>query len=246
MSYDRQFYEARRDAALAAAHRLLGLLPAPLIKGKRVVDFGCGTGSWLAAARACGASHIVGFEGHWLDPAQVDDPAIDLHLHDLEQPIQLPQRADLALSLEVGEHLTPERADGFVTDICQAAPAVLFSAAIPGQGGTNHLNEQWQGWWAEKFMAQGFLAFDVIRPEIWTDEGVPFWYRQNTILYLSTAAPWRPDSTPVRDPQLLNRVHPELWARANRELAYAKAKPESEYLKEAPANAAVGPRPRAK
>ncbi|WP_449394980.1 hypothetical protein [Devosia riboflavina] len=111
------------------------------------------------------------------------------------------------------------------------APAVLFSAAIPGQGGVGHLNEQWQSYWADHFAAHGYKPYDVLRDKIWTDEAVPAWYRQNAILFLN-------DETAVAlgltasDPALLDRVHPAFWARANRELKYANALPESEVLRQ--------------
>ena len=60
-----------------------------------------------------------------------------------------------SISLEVAEHLSPGRAESFISDLCQAAPVVLFGAAIPGQGGVGHLNEQWQSYWANLFEACG-------------------------------------------------------------------------------------------
>ena len=86
------------------------------------------------------------------------------------------------------EHLSPGRADGFVADLCRLAPLVLFSAAIPHQGGDHHVNEQWQSYWAERFGALSYRPIDLVRPAIWKDERIPWFYRQNYLLYADAKA----------------------------------------------------------
>src|SRR6185437_3265527 len=93
------------------------------------------------------------------------------------------RRFDLACSLEVAEHLPRERASDFVGLLTRSAPIVLFSAAIPGQGGNHHINEQWQSYWSELFRSRSFQAFDCIRPIVYGNPAVDWWYRQNTIVY---------------------------------------------------------------
>lgn len=226
--YPAGFYDNRRAHTAHAARRVLTALPAALPRG-RIADIGCGTGTWLASALADGAESAFGIEGDWVTPAMLDDARIVFAPQDLEQRFAGPP-VDLALSLEVAEHLSPERAESFVADLVALAPAVLFSAAIPGQGGVGHRNEQWQSWWASQFARHGYLAHDVVRPAIWTDEDIPAWYRQNAVLYLAPRLAARLGLT-VTSPALLDRVHPAFWSRANRELAYANALPESEVLR---------------
>lgn len=226
--YPAGFYDNRRAHTAHAARRILGALP-PALPRTTIADIGCGTGTWLAAALADGATGAFGIEGSWVTPSMLDNPGITFEPHDLEQRFTGP-RVDLALSLEVAEHLSPARATTFVADLVALAPAILFSAAIPGQGGVGHLNEQWQSWWAELFAARGYTAHDVIRPSIWTDEAIPAWYRQNAILYLNAATRTLLGLTPDQS-SLLDKVHPSFWARANRELVYANALPESEVLR---------------
>jgi SAM-dependent methyltransferase len=224
--YPADFYANRRAHTAYAAERLFASLPEGL-KRARVADIGCGTGTFLVAS---GAAERFGIEGSWVTPNMLDDSAIVFESRDLDQPFSGP-RVDLVLSLEVAEHLSPARAESFVADLCAMAPAVLFSAAIPGQGGVGHINEQWPSYWATLFAAHGKAPYDVIRPRIWTDEAVPAWYRQNAILFLDDPTAASLGLKP-EDPALLDRVHPAFWARANRELKYANALPESEVLKQ--------------
>ena len=91
---------------------------------------------------------------------------------------------DLCISMEVAEHLPDRFASPFVDLLTRLSPVVLFSAAIPEQGGTDHFNEQWPSYWAARFRKQGFRSVDVIRPAVWADKKVKWWYRQNTILYV--------------------------------------------------------------
>lgn len=239
-TYDKAFYENRRRQTLHTAQAVLGVVSEVLVPAS-VADIGCGTGTFLTAALAGGAVRAIGLEGSWVSGEQVDNQAIDFRNRDLEQRFTLGERVDLAISLEVAEHLTPERADTFVADLCACSPAILFSAAIPGQGGVNHVNEQWQSYWARKFEANGYRAYDIVRPVIWSDEGIPAWYRQNIILYLDRTLASRASAAPSA-PKSLDLVHPEFWNRANRELKYANALPESEYLKQQAAEAGA-PRP---
>ncbi len=226
--YPADFYADRRSHTAHAAANILAALPAGL-KRDSVADIGCGTGTFLAAALEAGASAVYGIEGAWVRPDMLDDPRIHFTNQDLEHGFSGAQ-VDLAMSLEVAEHLTPERAEGFVTDLVAMGPATLFSAAIPGQGGVGHINEQWQSFWADLFAAHGRKPYDVLRPKLWADEAIPAWYRQNIILYLDDATASGLGLVP-EDPDLLDRVHPAFWARANRELAYANALPESEVLR---------------
>jgi SAM-dependent methyltransferase len=226
--YPADFYDNRRAHTAHAAARLLSALPTGLAR-RSVADIGCGTGTFLAAALADGATQAFGIEGDWVTRDMLDDARIALATQDLEQNFTGP-RVDLAISLEVAEHLTPARAASFIADLVALAPAILFSAAIPGQGGVGHLNEQWQSYWADLFAAHGYQPHDLLRPQIWTDEAIPAWYRQNAILYLD-AATARTLALPPDNAAALDKVHPAFWNRANRELKYANALPESEVLR---------------
>ena len=116
------------------------------------------------------------------------DRAIRLIRTDLNKPIECDERFDLAISLEVAEHLRQETADIFVRSLTDASDLVLFGAAVPGQGGTDHINEQLPSYWATKFISLGYQPFDIFRLAFWKNSSVKFWYRQNTFLYARTTS----------------------------------------------------------
>ncbi len=91
----------------------------------------------------------------------------------------------LAITLEVAEHLSESREEGFVNDLCNLADIVLFSAAIPHQGGDNHVNVQWQSYWSNLFSKNHYVVRDIIRPVTWNNRQVKSWYRQNCLLYVN-------------------------------------------------------------
>ena len=159
----------------------------PLVRAlmpvRSVCDVGCGVGAWLRCWREHGVEDVLGIDGDYVDREELMIPAANFRPSDLRQPVRCDRRFDLVMSMEVAEHLPQDRATGFVTDLAALAPVVLFSAAVPGQGGTEHINERWQDYWASLFDQAGFATFDVLRPLIWDDDGVEFWSRQNMLLF---------------------------------------------------------------
>lgn len=181
--YNSGFYKDLQDTSYSSARQVLSVV-FDILEIKSLVDFGCGTGAWLRAAQEFGNVRAVGIDGDWVKPEMLVCSNMEFKAMELEQPIRLSETFDLALSCEVGEHLSPARADGFVADLCAAAPRVLFGAAIPGQGGSAHINEQWQSYWAKKFMANGFTPIDVVRPHVIDRDDVLRWYKNNILLYV--------------------------------------------------------------
>ncbi len=155
------------------------------IKPNKVVDIGCGNGAWLNAFKEAGAKHILGIDGVWTNPESIVIPVENFIQRDLRHPYSdITEAFDLACSFEVAEHLPEECSDSFVESLTKFSPVILFSAAIPFQGGVGHINEQWQSYWIEKFERKGFVVIDVIRPLIWNNTEVNWWYAQNMFLFV--------------------------------------------------------------
>jgi len=183
--YGSWFYASQRDGSVRSAERVLPLV-FDLVRPSSVVDLGCGTGAWLAAARGLGAGNILGIDGDWVPAESLLIPPGCFQGRDIAQPLGLEQRFDLAICLEVAEHLDPSSADGLIENLCALADVVLFSAAIPGQGGNGHINEQWPPYWRRRFGWYGFELVDCLRSRLWTDEAIEPWYAQNALLYASS------------------------------------------------------------
>ena len=151
------------------------------------VDIGCGVGTWLSVYQRLGVGRIQGVEAAWVDRAQLRIPAADFAAHEVTQPYTSSQRFDLAMSVEVAEHLPESAADGFVATLAGLADAVLFSAAIPWQGSKGHVNERWADWRCARFRTRGYLPLDALRKEAWRDERVAWWSAQNLVFYATPA-----------------------------------------------------------
>ena len=180
--YSNSFYETFRGQVRDSAREVVPLV-MDLLHPRRVVDIGCGTGTWLAAFAEHGATEITGVDGDYVDRLLLDIPSDRFVAADLSQAIPLAGNYDLAVCLEVAEHLPERRAGLLVKELTSLAPAVLFSAAIPQQGGLNHVNEQWPEDWAAHFQDHGFVAVDCLRRTIWQNPKVAWFYTQNILVF---------------------------------------------------------------
>ena len=130
-----------------------------------------------------GRASVLVLDGDYVERAQLRVPVEMFGATDLSRPFRLGRGFDLVISLEVGEHLPPEVASDFVGSLVAHSDMVMFSAAIPRHGGVHHVNEQWPSYWRQLFAEHEYQLFDVIRPRIWSDRRVAFWYRQNMLLF---------------------------------------------------------------
>lgn len=215
--YNETFFEKQQDGSLSSARAVIPLVLS-MFDVKSVVDLGCGIGTWLKAFEEQGVQDILGLDGDYIPRHLLRIPPHAFQACNLQDRVSVPRRYDLACSLEVAEHLPISCAERFVKDLISLSDLVLFSAAIPGQGGENHINEQWQSYWAKLFDENGYAAIDCIRPAIWTDEVVEAWYRQNIIMYYRRSVS-RSSISPVEDLEYLDRVHPSFYQRKLRDIA---------------------------
>ncbi len=209
--YDAGFYQGTVGGSKESALIILGLL-FEIYQPDAVFDLGCGQGSWLAAAEQLGSRQLVGMDGPWVDPAAMLSKTCEFKAANLEEDIEVGERFDLAVSVEVAEHVSSGRARAFIKSLCDASDVVVFSAAIPQQGGTSHVNEQWQSFWAGHFDELGYGCYDLFRPKIWNDKRVESWYRQNVLLYVKHS---HPIAETVKSKSFrcgpLDIVHPEIF-----------------------------------
>lgn len=186
-----------------------------LVQPTSVVDVGCGTGEFLAVFQEHGVHDIYGIDGEYVDRNLLAIPQENFKALDINRAFTLNKTYDMALCLEVAEHLSPVSASEFIESLTRLAPVVLFSAAIPAQDGDHHVNEQWPEYWAELFKARGFVAVDAIRKRIWSNRQIEVWYRQNTLLFCKEQILASNDilEKAYRETymSMLSIVHPELY-----------------------------------
>jgi SAM-dependent methyltransferase len=149
------------------------------LKPNSVLDVGCGLGSWLKVFENYGVTDYIGTDGTYLNLEMVECDKSKIKLLDLEKYQNFSRKFDLVITLEVAEHLNESSADEFVKTLINASDNIVFSAAIPFQGGMNHINEQWMDYWSYKFEKEGYKVYDIFRMKFWNEDKVDFWYRQN-------------------------------------------------------------------
>jgi SAM-dependent methyltransferase len=220
-AYSQQWHERLAVSSARSANLIVPIvLEAAAVTS--VLDVGCGTGAWLKAFRDCGVEDVVGLDGDYVSRRDLHIPPDRFRAHDLAHPFSLGRRFDLAASVEVAEHLPQSCGRQFVRCLAEHADVILFSAAIPKQGGTGHINEQWQSYWAAIFADHGYRAIDVVRPRIWNVREVERYYRQNILIYANGAGLMRnPKLLPTATP--LDVVHPEQYAAATPEPYFSGA-----------------------
>jgi SAM-dependent methyltransferase len=214
--YNEEFQKLLLATSCQSAEQIVPYV-MELVQPKSVVDVGCGVGAWLAAFRDLGnVKDHLGFDGDYIKEQLLLISPDRFVVKNLEEvPITCERSFDLAVSLEVAEHLSEEVASSFVKSLTQLAPVVLFSAAIPWQGGANHINEQWPSYWAELFAQFHYVPIDCIRRKFWNNEKVSFWYSQNAFLYVQSD---RLEKYPLLNKEYhsnqktpLSLIHPVLW-----------------------------------
>lgn len=216
MAYNRDFYLDLADVSARSASVIVPVL-RDAIEPTSVIDVGCGAGTWMAAWLDAGVTDVWGVDGSRAPDESLGVPRDLIRRLDLGSDLRLDRTYDLVTSFEVAEHLPESRAASFVHDLTRLGPVVAFSAAIPLQGGTGHVTERWQSWWAAHFETEGFAPSVALRTAMWNEESAAAYYAQNLVVYV------REDlvsDLPVLFPgghrapaEVLDVVHPRLWQR---------------------------------
>jgi SAM-dependent methyltransferase len=212
--YSPAYFNSIREQSRASA-AVVASLVVQRLQPRSVVDVGCGTGAWANAFKKAGVPDVLGIDGEYCQRASVEIAPDEFMAADLTRLIELPRRYDLAVCLEVAEHLEACYADQLVESLTRMAPIVLFSAAIPFQGGEHHVNEQWPSYWTSLFKTRDYDVIDVLRQQLWSNRSVAWWYAQNMLLFVAREtlgdAPHLTAPTPIPDSTPQSLVHPGCW-----------------------------------
>ncbi|MDD2336795.1 MAG: glycosyltransferase [Geobacteraceae bacterium] len=178
--YNSDFYDEQKATSLTSAEVIVPIILDHL-EITSVLDVGCGVGTWMSVFQKLGITDLIGFDLNDLSMNEylIEKSAIKTGCDLSHQNFKTGVKKDLTICLEVAEHLPETAADYFVKMLVSTAPIIIFSAADPGQTGVNHINERPPWYWREKFNQHGYAEIDFIRPLIWTDERISWWYRQN-------------------------------------------------------------------
>jgi SAM-dependent methyltransferase len=220
--YDLTFYDELSGPNYRAAQLVLPHVLEIVGRPSSVLDIGCGVGTWLRAIRDYVPDAIVVGVDHPDVPSDLLMISSEEYVAmDLSDGIDLGRTFDLAISLEFLEHVDKRYTETLINSLAKHSNTILFSAAIPGQGGTHHVNENWPAYWIDEFRKKDYICNDIIRPMIWTDEEIPFWYRQNIMLFTKSELTTSKDFVSFEG---LSLVHPVLYEKAlNRQITEREA-----------------------
>jgi len=181
--YDEQFFNNHLKGSYSSAKRIVPII-IKLTKPRNVIDVGCGIGTWLKVMEEANVKDILGLDGDYVNKEKLlisRDKFISI---DLSKPFNIDKKFDIALCLEVAEHIHKKNASIFIKSLVKTSDLIVFSAAAPLQGGTNHLNEQWPSFWESLFKNEGFVMLDPFRKEIINYPDIQWWYKQNIFLFV--------------------------------------------------------------
>lgn len=229
--YNDSFYRNRNLETRYSANKIEAII-LKYFQVQSAVDVGCGVGTWLNELRKHGVERVKGLDGDYVNRNYLVISKDEFIPTDLSNKITLNEKFDLAISLEVAEHLKPSRAKGFVEDLCRLSDVVLFSAATLKQGGDDHVNEQRLSYWINKFNNQGYDVIDIIRPQIWNDRKIPVWYRENIVVFVNRTKKECILREEIKSPPIYDMIHPDLYEIKMREYEELKnSVPVQIYLK---------------
>ncbi|HEY1062861.1 MAG TPA: class I SAM-dependent methyltransferase [Daejeonella sp.] len=183
-----------------------------LLDPQSVIDIGCGIGTFLYCFKKNGVEKVLGIDGDWVNRDLLYKHILpnEFLVQDLEKPLQLEEKFDLVICIEVAEHLSEKASDILIKTLTNAGKVVVFSAAIPFQGGQNHINEQWLDYWIKKFSDHEYILHDVLKPLFWNNSDIFFWYKQNMVIFTPKGYKFKLD-VELEYNKLKNVIHQDLF-----------------------------------
>ncbi|MGH7998280.1 MAG: class I SAM-dependent methyltransferase [Brasilonema sp.] len=196
VAYDAKFFQ---DKPFQTDYESIAAIIVNFYQPKTVADFGCGPG-YLSRELAKLGVKVTAVDG--FSQPNFSDLNVEFHTVNLNDPIAIAnvfaeKKFDMAISLEVAEHLNPSVSSDLVNWLTQVAPVVVFSAAVPGQIGVGHINLQPRDFWHNEFTRHGFLCADRLREKLHKIPSIASWYRYNIVDYVHVNHPLVPQAEEV-------------------------------------------------
>jgi SAM-dependent methyltransferase len=212
-SYKDNFFEYHLQDSISSAEEIIPLV-LKFIQPTSVIDIGCGIGTWLTVWKKYGLKNIRGVDGAYIDENSLLIPIEEFKVFDLEQGYSSDEKYDLVTCLEVAEHISESSAKNLIHSLCKLSDVVLFSAAVPGQEGTLHINEQYPTYWINLFKQNEYIPIDCLRQTLWANKKVSFWYKQNIMFFVKQENISHYDKLKEEaqntNIDFINIIHPEL------------------------------------
>ena len=156
--YDEDFFNSLQK--YRPTYHFLADIIVEHLKPRSVIDWGCGCGFLLEKLLEHGITDIHGIEGS--EAAISSIPKDLIPFIDIADVLLCDAGGyDLAISIEVAEHIKEKNAAKFVNNICNSSNKYIWwTAAVPGQKGTGHVNLQPQSYWEDIFKEVGLFEPD--------------------------------------------------------------------------------------
>ncbi len=210
--YSNKFFKDFSKTAEESAKELVPLF-IKIFKPNSVIDLGCGLGFFIKSFIENGILDVCGIDGDWVPLEDLVIPKEVFIAKDLTIDLDIGRKFDVAISLEVAEHIPSDKVKIFLKNLEKCSNNIIFSAAIPYQGGTGHCNERWQSFWVNYFKHSGYYFIDV-RPIIWNNHKIANYYRQNLLIFTKSESiknEFYKNFYKNFDIYILDIVHPEIW-----------------------------------
>jgi hypothetical protein len=214
--YNKTFFDSQMSGSYKSATFYVKHL-LKIFKPHSVADLGCGRGTWLKAFKENGVNKLLGLDGDWVKQEEMVDQTIEFKPTNLNEPLnKIDERFDLAISVEVAEHLKEEAAKTFIDNITALSDVIMFGAAYTKQGGDNHINEQPTTYWAKMFIDVNYMPYDIFRQTFWGNKEIESWYQQNTFIYVKHTSNVNKvlreaGYHPLSNIEYMNCIHPNLY-----------------------------------